>query len=84
MTAQAGLYQARLETPNTGFLESQLIYFWMCVAVGHNGFMYEISIIFQTNLEIQRRLQDKETSDLTHLDILGKREMSFIMRKPDF
>ena len=31
-----------------------------------------IIFLIQVNLEIQSRLQDKETSDLTHLDLLGK------------
>ena len=32
----------------------------------------DITFLIQVNLEIQSRLQDKETSDLTHLDLLGK------------
>lgn len=31
-----------------------------------------IFVLFQINLEVQARMQDKETSDLTHLKILGK------------
>ena len=37
----------------------------------------DITFLIQVNLEIQSRLQDKETSDLTHLDLLGKLKKYF-------
>lgn len=35
-------------------------------------------IYFQINLEVQARMQDKETSDLTHLKVLGNIYRKFV------
>ena len=42
--------------PKIGFLATWLIYFWMCLVVGHDAFMYDITKTGPCDMQIFPKL----------------------------